>query len=1373
MAVLGEATVIVRANTTGVENDMKKGFSRMSGSASAAGREAGQRFSAAFRNSSSDNVFGKFSAGLRSAVAGADAARVKFHNLVREGYTLGTAFSGALGGISAAIGGISALAATAAGAIASVSALGSTIASLGVGLGVAKLALGGVGGAISKALKPATGGGGSGGGSSGGGGSGANAAGYSAAQQKAAQVAARKAQEAYAKAVASANEDVADAEKALADVIAKNRETMIDANNDVRDAQLALNSAIKEGQKEIRDTGFAAEDAALNEKAAALALNKARAALAAVQDLPPNNAARQAAELAYQQADLNYREAKVASQDANAEAARLAKTGVAGTDAVISATKALQQAQVDKAKAVQDALKDQEDAQDALNDAKKEAAATKADKPQTEEDYYNDHVPSAPAAGAAGAAGGGGSDPFAGLNQAQKDFALFILSLKPKFDELKRIAAEGFLPPLQKAIQNLVDNAYPTVAAGVGVIARAMGTAVVTISEAITAGNHMKELATFFQTAAGVIVDFGSAMGSVFGIVLSLLTASAPLTARFTGWVVDIAARFDAWLNGLQDSGQLTEFFNTAGDTMAMFGSVFGNLFGFLGKVIMANFGPGTGGYMLLDWLNQATQGLADVQQSSLNSYFIDVANNARAIGGALGGVLKIFLELGANPAIGEAFTIIQAAEPAFENLAKTSAEAAPQLAELFVKIMNILSAMADTGAIQIFFDTLSTIADGILALFGNETLNSILIITGRVGAFLAALGLVGKLGSFGFKAISGSVAIATDNIGRMIGVGKGIGEITGILRGTAAGAGSLADGFKYLSKSELPLSSAFGKVGGAALSMGGSISKAGKGISGALGGPVGVVLTLIGILVGAFITLYNTSDSFRNTVNNIFGSIMDAVGPIVDQIMGFIQPLIPVITDLFSGLLQAALPIVEQLIGALLPAFQEIGGAFIDLLPAFQPLVDAIMNDLVPAILSLVEQLLPIFVGLVTQLAPVFGQIVSAVVPLVTLLVESLAPVFGEIISAIAPLLTILISALVPIITTVISAFVPLITLIINLLVPVFTLVIQAITPLIELIVAILVPIIKLLAATIEFLTPIIVAVAKVFIDILVGAITFVVSMITDFSGTWETIWAAISLVFKVIWDGIKSFIQGAIGFVRDTITNVVNGIRTIWNAGWEAIKAYFSSIWDAIKLVIKTSIGIVRDTISNVTKTISNIWNTTWGGIKSYFTGVWDAIKLAVAGFKSFFRDAFSGIGGFVKSAFDGVLGAVRTPINGIIALVNKAISGLNGLSVKIPDWVPVVGGQTWGLNLPKIPQLAKGGVIMPSAGGTLVNVAEAGRPERVEPLDDDGLSERDKAIMAARGMGGIQIDVHPSPGMDEELLARLVSEKLAFALRKGAVR
>ena len=59
--------------------------------------------------------------------------------------------------------------------------------------------------------------------------------------------------------------------------------------------------------------------------------------------------------------------------------------------------------------------------------------------------------------------------------------------------------------------------------------------------------------------------------------------------------------------------------------------------------------------------------------------------------------------------------------------------------------------------------------------------------------------------------------------------------------------------------------------------------------------------------------------------------------------------------------------------------------------------------------------------------------------------------------------------------------------------------------------------------------------------------------------------------------------------------------------------------------------------------------------------------------------------------------MISIVKVPLNIIIGVINKFIEGIN--KIKIPDWVPGIGGKS--PKIPTIPLLAKGG-----------NIVEAGR-------------------------------------------------------------
>lgn len=121
-----------------------------------------------------------------------------------------------------------------------------------------------------------------------------------------------------------------------------------------------------------------------------------------------------------------------------------------------------------------------------------------------------------------------------------------------------------------------------------------------------------------------------------------------------------------------------------------------------------------------------------------------------------------------------------------------------------------------------------------------------------------------------------------------------------------------------------------------------------------------------------------------------------------------------------------------------------------------------------------------------------------------------------------------------------------------------------------------------------------------------------------------------------------------------------------------------------------------ILGETLNFFFATVKNIWDS----VKQVFDGVIDFIRGVFTGD---WERAWNG----VVEIFSGLMGMLETvakaPINGVIWLLNTAISaindliaGLNSISFKLPDWL---GGGSFGINIPSIPRipyLAKGGML-----------------------------------------------------------------------------
>ena len=142
------------------------------------------------------------------------------------------------------------------------------------------------------------------------------------------------------------------------------------------------------------------------------------------------------------------------------------------------------------------------------------------------------------------------------------------------------------------------------------------------------------------------------------------------------------------------------------------------------------------------------------------------------------------------------------------------------------------------------------------------------------------------------------------------------------------------------------------------------------------------------------------------------------------------------------------------------------------------------------------------------------------------------------------------------------------------------------------------------------------------------------------------------------------------------------------------------------------------------------------------------------------------------------------MKGPLNAVISLINAAIGGLNKISVDVPDWIPGLGGKTFGFNIPKIPYLAQGGII---DSPTLAMMGEQGKSEAVVPLERN-LGWRDaianKVVEKLGGTGGGSITADELRSIINAAVERIVSalealafyvdsEELATAIAKGAAK
>ena len=189
--------------------------------------------------------------------------------------------------------------------------------------------------------------------------------------------------------------------------------------------------------------------------------------------------------------------------------------------------------------------------------------------------------------------------------------------------------------------------------------------------------------------------------------------------------------------------------------------------------------------------------------------------------------------------------------------------------------------------------------------------------------------------------------------------------------------------------------------------------------------------------------------------------------------------------------------------------------------------------------------------------------------------------------------------------------------------------------------------------------------------------------------------------------WGKTQSYLVSKWNELREEAVEKFTAIKEYIALRWSEIKQNTEEIWTALKAKLSEWLEGIKTNISTALDNIKTTWSTIWNGVKETTESI------------------FSGIWNFIRNTINNILSGVERMANGVVDGINKMINALNSLSFDIPDWVPEIGGNSFGLHIPTIghvslPRLASGTVVPPQAGEFAAVLGDNNREtEVVSPL------------------------------------------------------
>ena len=256
------------------------------------------------------------------------------------------------------------------------------------------------------------------------------------------------------------------------------------------------------------------------------------------------------------------------------------------------------------------------------------------------------------------------------------------------------------------------------------------------------------------------------------------------------------------------------------------------------------------------------------------------------------------------------------------------------------------------------------------------------------------------------------------------------------------------------------------------------------------------------------------------------------------------------------------------------------------------------------------------------------------------------------------------------------------------------------------------------------------------------------------------------VPIIAEFIGDAMEVLVPILVQLV-ETLVPIVEALMPVFMELFEALTPVVMTLIEAFLPLIETLLPVFIGLIELLTPIlvwVAELIGTVLVVAIDLLIGAIEWVTETFAEFATFFENVWNGIKDFFEDIINGLIGGFEGFVNGAIKGINRVIDAINRMSFTVPDWVPEIGGNSFGFNIGRLSEislprvaLADGGYVN---GPTNALIGEAG-PEVVMPLD------RFEKIMGLENGGGQTVNYYAAPNKSLE-----AEQELLLAMRRVKV-